>query len=228
MIQFNEEETQKLGRNIKKMASQLKSELKMVEKNIRIYINERLLDEKDTLLSQIKENMSQNILTELNEFSKKFKVNQELYSKKCKELVSEEDDKILEMYDLSTNNSDFNNNENDVLNNNLEENKNPNFFMMEEHDELLLNREKELNEIVKGVNNLQELFKDLHVIVIEQGTILDRIDYNIDIGYTNVSKGKKTLENANENQKGSCFRNVILFLLFCIFIESMMILFKFL
>lgn len=217
MIQFNEDETLKLGRNIKKIANQLKSELKQTEKNIRAYINEELLEADNDLLLQIKDNMSQNILSELNTFSRKFKLNQEVYSSKCKELVSEEDDNALEMYDISTNNSDQNENNN---------NADQNFLMKEEPDQLLVNRDNELNEIVRGVTNLQELFKDLHVIVIEQGSILDRIDYNIDVGYTNVSKGKKKIVSANENHKHSCFRNVILFLLLCIFVESLLILFK--
>jgi len=221
MVQFNEDETQKLGRNIRKIANQLKMELKQVEKNIRLYVNEELLEADNDLLFQIKDNMSQNILTELNNFSKKFKLNQELYSQKCKELVSEDDEKSLEMFDISTNNSDLNENPN---NNDIDQN----FLMKEEPDQLLVNRDNELNEIVKGVNNLQELFKDLHVIVIEQGTILDRIDYNIDVGFTNVSKGKKKIVSANEHHKSGCFRNIILFLLICIFTESLLILFKFL
>ena len=221
MVQFNEDETQKLGRNIRKIANQLKMELKKVEKNIRLYVNEELLEADNDLLFQIKDNISHNILTELNNFSKKFKLNQELYSQKCKELVSEDDEKSLEMFDISTNNSDLNENPN---NNDIDQN----FLMKEEPDQLLVNRDNELNEIVKGVNNLQELFKDLHVIVIEQGTILDRIDYNIDVGFTNVSKGKKKIVSANERHKNSCFRNIILFLLICIFTESLLILFKFL
>ncbi len=222
MVQFNEDENLKLGRNIRKIANQLKAELKRVEKNIREYVNEELLEANNDLLLQIKDNMSQNILTELNTLSKKFKLNQELYSKKCKELVSEEDDNTLEMYDISTHNSDNNKN----LNNN--NNADQNFLMKEEPDQLLERRDSELNEIVQGVNNLQELFKNLHVIVIEQGSILDRIDYNIDVGFTNVSKGKKKIVSAQEHQKGSCFRNVILFLILCIFVESLLILFKFL
>ena len=219
MVQFNEDENKKLGKNIKKMANQLRSELKQVEKDIHLYINEELQETSENyLLFQIKDNMSQNILSELNTFSKKFKLNQEIYSKKCKELVSEDDDKALEMYEISTNNID---NENDY-------NTGQNFLMGEEPDQLLQDRENELNEVVKNMNNLQELFKDLHLIVIEQGTILDRIDYNIDVSYDNVSKGKKKIISANENHKSSCFRNVILFLLICIFIESLLILFKFL
>jgi hypothetical protein len=50
-------------------------------------------------------------LTELNTFSKKFKLNQELYSQKYKEFAIEEDNNnALELYDISTNNSDLNDN----------------------------------------------------------------------------------------------------------------------
>ena len=225
MLQFNEEENKKISKNIKKVSAQLKQELKQVDKNIRLYINEELKQADNELQYRIKNNMSQNILTELNSFSKKFKLNQEIYSKKCKELVIEEEEdnnNFLELYDISTNNSDNNDN---IINDN---DANQNFLMKEEPDQLLQKRENELNEIVRGVNKLQEFFKDLHIIVIEQGTILDRIDYNIDVGFNNVSKGKKKIIEADEHHKGSCFRNVILFLLITIFVECLLILFKFL
>ena len=165
--------------------------------------------------------MNQNILKEFNMFSKKFKLNEEIYSQKCKELlIIEEDDNMLEMNDMSTNNSDSNENERN------RGGGGDKFLLTEEPDFILQSRDNELNEIIKGVTNLQELFKDLQTIVIEQGTILDRIDYNIDIGFNNVSKGKKKIIDANEKHKSSCFRNVILFLLLCIFIESMLLLFK--
>ena len=165
--------------------------------------------------------MSQNILKEFNMFSKKFKLNEEIYSQKCKELlIIEEDDNMLEMNDMSTNNSDSNDNEKNRVGGG------DNFLLTEEPDFVLQSRDNELNEIIRGVTNLQELFKDLQTVVTEQGSILDRIDYNIDIGFNNVSKGKKKIIVANEKNKSSCFRNVILFLLLCIFIESMLLLFK--
>ena len=175
----------------------------------------------------IKNNMSQNILTELNSFSRKFKLNQEIYSQKCKELIFEEEEEnnniILELYDMPINNLD--NNDNNIIKDN---DASQNLVMKDEPDQLLQKREHDLEQIVLGVNKLQELFKDLHIIVIEQGTILDRIDYNIDIGFNNVSKGKKKIIDAGQHHKGSCFRNVILFLLITIFVESLLILFKFL
>lgn len=210
--------TKKLNKNIRKLSFQLRQELKSIEKNINIYINSDFFDSESELFIQIKNNISQSILSDLNSFSKKFKINQELYSQKCKELVvEEEDDKGLEMNEISTVNSELNDNSGDQ-----------NFLMREEPDSILVRRNTELNEIVRGVTYLQQMFKDLQIIVSEQGTILDRIDYNIDVGFDNVSKGKKKIVSANEKHKSHCFRNAILFLQLLIFTESMIILFKFL
>jgi syntaxin 16 len=41
------------------------------------------------------------------------------------------------------------------------------------------------------MNDLAELFKELSVLVLHQGTILDRIDYNVKEAETNVKKGNK-------------------------------------
>jgi syntaxin 16 len=158
--------------------------------------------------------MNQNLISQLFIFSKKFKLNQEVFSQKCKELLiedDEEDDKeksnLFEMNEISTTNSDGNDNIQKIDND-------QNFLMKEEPNILLKERDNELDKIVKGVNNLHEMFKDMTILVNEQGTILDRIDYNIDIGYDNVSRGKKKLQEANESKKGSCFRNAIMILMF--------------
>jgi syntaxin 16 len=232
MTQFNIEEQKALSRNIKKISYQLNKDLKNLEKNLQIYTSSDNLLESDEsesatnyLQYQIKENMNQNLISQFFIFSKKFKLNQEVYTQKCKELLIEddEDDKekcnLYEMNEISTTNSEVNDNMQKADND-------QNFLMKEEPNILLQERDIELDKICKGVNNLHEMFKDMNILVNEQGTILDRIDYNIDIGYDNVSKGKKKLHEANESRKGSCFRNAIMFLMLFIFIESMIILNK--
>ena len=232
MTQFNIEEQKALSRNIKKISYQLNKDLKNLEKNLQIYTSsDNLLeiDESESatnyLQYQIKENMNQNLISQFFIFSKKFKLNQEVYTQKCKELLIEddEDDKekgnLYEMNEISTTNSDG-------IDNMQKADNDQNFLMKEEPDLLLQERDNELDKICKGVNNLHEMFKDMNILVNEQGTILDRIDYNIDIGYDNVSKGKKKLHEANESKKGSCFRNAIMILMLIIFIESMIILNK--
>ena len=234
MIQFNIEDQRNLSKNIKKISYQLTKEIRYLEKSIQIYISTDISNENEDsesitnfLQYQIKENMNQNILSEFIIFSKKFKLNQEIYLKKCEELVIEDDEEdkeinnTIEMKEISTTNSE---NENNVQRSNSDQN----FLMKDEPDLLLQERDNEIGNIVKGVNTLHEMFKDMNILVNEQGTILDRIDYNIDIGFDNVVKAKKKINNANESRKGSCFRNVILVLMVCIFVESMMILFKFL
>ena len=233
MTQFNIDEQKSLSRNIKKITYQLNKDLKNLEKNLQIYSSSDNCIENDEsenstnfLQYQIKENMNQNIISQFYIFSKKFKLNQEIYSQKCKELLIEdndEDDKeksnLYEMNEISTTNSDGNDNIQKIDND-------KNFLMKEEPNILLKERDNELDKIVKGVSNLHEMFKDMTILVNEQGTILDRIDYNIDIGYDNVSRGKKKLHEANESKKGSCFRNAIMLLMLFVFIESMLILNK--
>jgi syntaxin 16 len=233
MTQFNIDEQKSLSRNIKKITYQLNKDLKNLEKNLQIYTSSDNCIENDEsenstnfLQYQIKENMNQNLISQFYIFSKKFKLNQEIYSQKCKELLIEdndEDDKeksnLYEMNEISTTNSDGNDNIQKIDND-------KNFLMKEEPNILLKERDNELDKIVKGVNNLHEMFKDMTILVNEQGTILDRIDYNIDIGYDNVSRGKKKLHEANESKKGSCFRNAIMLLMLFVFIESMLILNK--
>ena len=233
MTQFNIDEQKSLSRNIKKITYQLNKDLKNLEKNLQIYTSSDNCIENDEsenstnfLQYQIKENMNQNLISQFYIFSKKFKLNQEIYSQKCIELLIEdndEDDKeksnLYEMNEISTTNSDGNDNIQKIDND-------KNFLMKEEPNILLKERDNELDKIVKGVSNLHEMFKDMTILVNEQGTILDRIDYNIDIGYDNVSRGKKKLHEANESKKGICFRNAIMLLMLFVFIESMLILNK--
>ena len=159
----------------------------------------------------IKSNLQQALVEKIKEFTRKFKLNQEIYTKKYKDLVGADDSS----FEINTFMKE-------------EDNKINNFLMSDNSNQVLKRRDTELSRLLNSVNDLSSIFKDMQNLVMEQGSILDRIDYNIDIGFDNVVKAKKKINNANESRKGSCFRNVILVLMVCIFVESMMILFKFL
>lgn len=49
-------------------------------------------------------------------------------------------------------------------------------------------RNKEIKQLVQNINDLAVLFKDLSILVVEAGTILDRIDYNIEQAHKDVKQ----------------------------------------
>lgn len=62
-------------------------------------------------------------------------------------------------------------------------------------------REKEILRIAQSINDLAQLFHELSVLVIEQGTILDRIDYNVERSLDQVRAGTRELEKAESYSK---------------------------
>lgn len=52
--------------------------------------------------------------------------------------------------------------------------------MLESNEATIDQREREVNQIAKSIHQLAEIFRDLQTLVIDQGSMLDRIDYNIE------------------------------------------------
>ena len=59
-------------------------------------------------------------------------------------------------------------------------------------------RDNEFSLLLKSVQDLGGIFKDMQSLVKEYGPIIDRRDYDIDIASTNIERGKNSLINANE------------------------------
>ncbi len=83
---------------------------------------------------------------------------------------------------------------------------------LEEMDRTATDREKEIIRIAKSIHDLSTLFSELNVLVIEQGTILDRIDYNIEQTLVSTKKGVKELEGAEEYSRKALTCKCIVFL----------------
>ena len=210
---FDDEENKKLNKSIKELSSEMTLELKDCQKILKEIINDKT-DEDDININninskQIKQNMKQNIITKINDFTKKFKLNQELYNNKFNHFVIDEE----------ITNKSFSTKKN-------EENNSNDFLSTQENNSQLRRRDQDLTNLLNSVNELAQIFKDMQTLVMEQGTILDRIDYNIDIASTNVSKGKKNITKADKYMKNNCFRNVIIILIVIIFIEALLIILK--
>lgn len=70
-------------------------------------------------------------------------------------------------------------------------------YMEEENVKVSQQREEEINGIIKSIIDLNDIFKDLSQMVAEHGTILDRIDYNIEQTHLQVFEGYKQLQKAD-------------------------------
>jgi syntaxin 16 len=57
-------------------------------------------------------------------------------------------------------------------------------------------REKEILNIARSINELANLFRELNQLIIDQGTLVDRIDYNVERAYSSVKKGTGELAKA--------------------------------
>ena len=64
---------------------------------------------------------------------------------------------------------------------------------MNNNDHAIAQREHEINDIAKGIIELSDIFKDLQTMVIDQGTMLDRIDYNVERMAVDVKAADKEL-----------------------------------
>ncbi|KAL1900273.1 t-SNARE affecting a late Golgi compartment protein 2 [Sporothrix stenoceras] len=81
------------------------------------------------------------------------------------------------------------------------------------NDAVIMQREREIEDIAQGIIDLSDLFRDLQNMVIDQGTMLDRIDYNVENMNTDVKAAEKELVVASGYQKKTTKRKIILLLI---------------
>lgn len=82
---------------------------------------------------------------------------------------------------------------------------------LENMEEFAATRSCEVAQIASSVEELSRIFRELAVMVIDQGSILDRIDYNTEKIYKKSDDGKKQMEKAvnvkrkNDTRAMYCF-----------------------
>ena len=173
-------------------------------------------NDKNTILEKVKYNIKMYLVEKIQNFSTEFRKNQQQYLKYLKEMGA-----------LSNINNENESTIDNLINSKIDDEKN-NFLYTQEDDkhQQIKKRDEDISVLAKSIDELSGIFKDLQNIVQEQGTILDRIDYNINISYENSQQGLKYIKKAEEHQNESCFRNVILLLYIIIFIEAILIISK--
>jgi syntaxin 16 len=74
---------------------------------------------------------------------------------------------------------------------------------LEDTEQLVNQRDGEITKIAQSIEELANIFKELAVLVIDQGTVLDRIDYNMEMVVDRTREGITQLTQAEESQKSA-------------------------
>ena len=95
-----------------------------------------------------------------------------------------------------------------------------------EGDQMSLERDKEVLGIAKSVEDLAMIMRDLSVLVIDQGSVVDRIDYNMEQTAEAVEQGVEELVKADKTQKKSRMFLCIMCLAVAVVLMTVVIVFK--
>jgi syntaxin 16 len=89
---------------------------------------------------------------------------------------------------------------------------------LEEIEGQVETRSQEITKIARSITELNSVFKEMANLVVEQGTILDRIDYNMENVVKDTAQANKELTKAEDAQKNSrvqkCILALVAFIIF--------------
>jgi len=91
---------------------------------------------------------------------------------------------------------------------------------------LVQERDEEVMKIMTSIHDLAQIMKDLSTLVIEQGTILDRVDYNIENTSARVEQGVTQLRRAERTQRRGILASCILVLLIMVIVMFVVFILK--
>lgn len=145
--------------------------------------------------SSVRKNVQRSLATDLQKLSMELRKKQSTYLKRLQQQKEGADGIDLEM-NLNEDKSRFEDDEfSDV---GFSEHQ---LAKLKKSEQFTAEREREIRQVVESVSELAQIMKDLSVLVIDQGTIVDRIDYNIQNVAVSVEEGFKQLEKAERTQR---------------------------
>jgi len=139
--------------------------------------------------SQIRENVQRNLATQLQQLSQQFRQAQKTYLGQIKERQQGQWDSEEPARSSSAG-----------MQTGFSEAQ---LLQLEEMEMQAGQRTQEISQIASSISDLHTIFKELAVLVIDQGSILDRIDYNIEQVVAQSVEANKQLKKAEDSQKSN-------------------------
>lgn len=82
--------------------------------------------------------------------------------------------------------------------------------------QFLRERDEEITQLAKGVLEVSVIFREMQELIIDQGTIVDRIDYNLENTVIELRSADRELKGATRYQKNTQKCKIILLLSLCV------------
>ncbi|KAI7823159.1 t-SNARE [Kickxella alabastrina] len=100
--------------------------------------------------------------------------------------------------------------------------------MVETNEAAIVEREGEIAQIHESIVELAAIFGQMQGMVIDQGTMLDRIDYNVETTVVNVAAAAEELVQADRHHKGAVANKCIVALAVVVIVLVVILLIKWL
>ncbi|XP_052194120.1 syntaxin-43-like isoform X3 [Diospyros lotus] len=169
--------------------------------------------------SNLRKNVQRSLATDLQSLSVELRKKQSTYLKRLQQQKEGPDGIDLEMNLNGKNSRKVDDDLDDMGFNEYQMAK------LRKNEVFTAQREREIQQVVESVNEVAQIMKDLSVLVIDQGTIVDRIDYNIQNVAASVEEGFKQLQKAERRQKqGGMVRCATVLIIMCFVMLVLLIL----
>ncbi|ELP88191.1 syntaxin-16, putative [Entamoeba invadens IP1] len=187
---------EQIGRDVDAKTNEVKSMLRKMQNGVTQFARFKEIDNPTVI-----QNVQINLADDVNTVAEKFKRQNKDYLLKLKQRTKKFDDCFSNGEDEGVYSFGFDEKQ---------------VGMLTESEELVNSRVEEIKKIAKTVQELAEMTRELNSLVHEQGTIVDRIDYNIQHTEKHVAKAVQEIKQAEKYQKATRVKIIVLILLLLI------------
>lgn len=197
---FGEKDTSELEQEIRARSHRLTELLHAIEHKVR-HISKRddgHWNEERDVEAEIRRNMQKRFATPLQQLSLSFRKRQNAYLDKLRELRESysvvENSVAVSPVDIPPSNAPKEN----AFGTHFSETQ---LLTVENASNLTEERTRELNRVAANINDLATIVKDIASLVVDQGTVLDRIDYNLEEVKLTTFEAVRELRITDRNER---------------------------
>ncbi|OXA60660.1 syntaxin-16 [Folsomia candida] len=171
---------------------------------------------------KLKESVIKSVIQSLQELSTSFRSSQGTYLRKIT-AREEMSDRYFEIPNLIGEEAGPYRYDQDFLEGNVHKNQEwtqQQLLALEDDNVHLQEREREVQQVVKSIMDLNTIFRELASMVKEQADMVDRIDYHVETTHIKVEEGTKQLQKAANYQRRN---RKCIFLVSCVILTVLLI-----